>query len=411
MTFSSKILESSKAFATNILKNEIPTKRYYHNYTHTAYVADKAERIGKQSNLSDDELENILVAAWFHDTGYREKSYGHEDVSKEIALAFLKKQNIPQPKIDAIMGCIEATRIPQSPKNKVEEVICDADLAHLAEQDFLIKCDPLRKEWEAEKGREMSDMEWLQINYDFMVEHSYFTAFGQAALEETKKKNLKQVKKLLKKLNKKQNERLESELGIPEERIKKLKKKLQKVENKPERGVETVFRITSRNHLELSSMADSKSNIMISVNTIIVSVIISALSLQPENVNPVLIFPAALLLLSCLITIIFSVLATRPNVTSGRFTREDVENRRTNLLFFGNFHKMKREDYEWGMWEMLDDSEYLYGSLIRDIYFLGKVLGKKYRMLRIAYNIFMMGLVISVLAFLVSIFIASGSSN
>ena len=149
-------------------------------------------------------------------------------------------------------------------------------------------------------------------------------------------------------------------------------------------------------------MADSKANIMISVNTIIISIIISVL-IQKLDTNPHLIIPTSILLISCLVTIIFSILATRPNVSSGMFSRNDVEKRKTNLLFFGNFHKMKLEDYEWGMRELMEDSSYLYGSLIRDIYFLGVVLGKKYRLLRISYTIFMFGLVVSVLAFIISV--------
>jgi hypothetical protein len=103
-----------------------------------------------------------------------------------------------------------------------------------------------------------------------------------------------------------------------------------------------------------------------------------------------------------MITIVFSILATRPNVTKGRFTSEDIRQRKVNLLFFGNFHKMTREDYQYGMQETMKDSKYLYSSLIDDIYFNGKVLGKKYRFLRTAFNIFMFGLITSVLLFLIA---------
>ena len=99
---------------------------------------------------------------------------------------------------------------------------------------------------------------------------------------------------------------------------------------------------------------------------------------------------------------VFSILSSRPNISSGKFTREDIKNKKTNLLFFGNFHAMKVEDYEWGMKEMMKDADYLYGSLIKDIYYLGKVVGKKYRYLRIAYSIFMYGFVIAILSFIVA---------
>jgi hypothetical protein len=148
-------------------------------------------------------------------------------------------------------------------------------------------------------------------------------------------------------------------------------------------------------------MADSKAHIMISVNSIIVSVILGVLFRRLED-YPNLIIPAVLFLLTGVVTIIFSVLATRPNVNSGRFTRDDIDRKKTNLLFFGNFHKMSLEDYTWGMTEMMKDTDYVYASMIQDIYHLGVVLGKKYQQLRIAYNIFMFGLIISVLAFVIA---------
>jgi hypothetical protein len=122
-------------------------------------------------------------------------------------------------------------------------------------------------------------------------------------------------------------------------------------------------------------MADSKANILISVNSIIISIIIGGL-LKSLDKNDYLIYPTYLILAINVITIVFAIIALKPNVTKGKFTRKDIEEKNTNLLFFGNFHGMDRVDYKWGMMEMLNDSNYLYSSLIDDIYFLGKVLGK-----------------------------------
>jgi hypothetical protein len=96
------------------------------------------------------------------------------------------------------------------------------------------------------------------------------------------------------------------------------------------------------------------------------------------------------------------VFVTRPNVTSGLFTKEDIESKKTNLLFFGNFFKMPLTDFQWGMDKMMSDKEYLYGSMVKDFYFLGQVLGRKYKYLRICYTIFMYGLIISVLAYTIA---------
>lgn len=192
------------------------------------------------------------------------------------------------------------------------------------------------------------------------------------------------------------------EVKALEKEVEKFKKKAKEAkELKPTRGIETMFRLTSKNHIELSSIADNKANIMISINSIILSVIVSVLIRKLEE-YPHFTIPAVILTVVCLLTIVFAVLATRPNVTKGRFEREDIYNKKTNLLFFGNFHKMSLEDYEWGMSEMLKDAEYLYGSLTKDIYFLGAVLGKKYRLLRISYTIFMFGFVVSVAGFVIA---------
>jgi len=166
------------------------------------------------------------------------------------------------------------------------------------------------------------------------------------------------------------------------------------------RGVETMFRTSLRNHLALSSIADGKANTMLSINAIIISITVSVL-LPAFEENPKLILPTVMLLIVCLITIIFAVLSTRPSITSGTFLKSDIENKSANLLFFGNFHNMALEDFQWGIREMMIDKDFLYGSLTRDLYNLGKVLAQKYRYLRVCYNVFMYGLIGSLLAFVV----------
>jgi len=193
------------------------------------------------------------------------------------------------------------------------------------------------------------------------------------------------------------------------EKVEKLKEKISKLQEKvkqakeltPTRGIETMFRTTSKNHMELSAIADNKANIMISINSIILSVMVSVLIRKLEE-YPHMTIPAILLTLVCLTTIVFAVLATRPNVSKGKFERLDIVNKETNLLFFGNFHRMALKDYQWGMKEMLQDADYLYGSMIKDIYFLGVVLGKKYRLLRMSYTIFMFGFVLSIRGFIIA---------
>jgi len=396
MSKESLLIDAVRRFALEILENKIPENIKYHSVEHTQEVVDACCEIGQNSGLSDEEMEVLELAAWFHDIGYRDVIKNHEAVSAQIALAFLGEKNYDDVKAAQVAGCIMATQMPQTPKSKLEEIICDADLLHLATDNYFRKATLLHEELEKTTGKKISEQQWMDMNKTFIKQHEYFTDYAKSKYGPTEDLNLKKVKKKLKAMKKgEQVKQLEEEVAKLKEKVKKSK------DNTPTRGIETMFRLTSKNHLELSGMADNKANIMISVNSIILSVIVSVLIRKLEE-YPHLTIPALIMTSVCLGTIIFAILATRPNVSKGVFTEEDIVSKKTNLLFFGNFHKMKREQYEWGMKEMMKDADYLYTSLIRDIYFLGVVLGKKYRMLRIAYTIFMFGLIISVIAFLIA---------
>jgi hypothetical protein len=155
-------------------------------------------------------------------------------------------------------------------------------------------------------------------------------------------------------------------------------------------------------------MADGKANILISVNAIIISVILSVLMRKLE-VDTYLTIPTILFLMFSVITIVISILATMPKVSEGRFTKPDVINKQINLLFFGNFYKSSLDEYEWAMNILMKDKDYLYGSLVKDIHQLGKILGRKYKLIRLAYTVFMVGIIVSVIAFTVASFIGNAS--
>ncbi|WP_317172970.1 Pycsar system effector family protein [Faecalibacter rhinopitheci] len=104
------------------------------------------------------------------------------------------------------------------------------------------------------------------------------------------------------------------------------------------------------------------------------------------------------------ISIIFAILSTKPKVTYEQFTEDDLQARKVNLLFFGNFYQMSLDRYQDAMNELINERDYVYNSLTRDLYYLGKVLEKKYRMLSITYTIFMIGIVLSVMAFAIALY-------
>ncbi len=389
----SALIDQAKSLAEGVFRDPVFEKYFFHNLRHTEEVVAAVKDIGMRSDLSDEEFELALVAAWLHDLGYKYGADNHEEPSSRLAEELLERLSVPTKKIKIISSAILATRLPQKPKTLIERVLCDADLYHLSNKTFEEKSELLRKEWKATGFREMSDQEWVQHNIDFMEAHTYHTPYGQTLLDEGKKKNIKRLKKSMEpEVSKKKYRKMQDE-------VVKLRTKLDKMSVlKPDRGIETMFRLTSHNHILLSQMVDSKASILITINSIILSLVVSVLVRKLEE-NTNLLYPTIILISVCLATMVFSILASRPNISSGKFTKEDIKNKKTNLLFFGNFHAMKLEDYEWGMKEMMKDADYLYGSLTKDIYFLGKVLGKKYRYLRIAYSIFMYGFVVAILSF------------
>lgn len=396
----------------------------YHNISHTEGVVNASIAMADHYQLPEEDRLALLLAAWFHDTGYiKGIPENHELEGQRIANLFLQGKGVPDLLIEKISGCIAATKIPQLPNNIIEQIICDADLYHLGTDDFINDNKLLRRELIAITGKEISKKDWRRKNIEFLEDHQYFTDYARTKLEPVKQQHLQQL------LGKedtgmKENPVKKEDTGkkeIPEEKIPAANKsqvsrnpmaatpsneKIRKEkESRTERGVGTMFRIMSDNHVSLSQMADSKANIMISVNTIVLSILVSVL-LGKLQYYPQFIIPTVLLCIVCLSAIIFAILATRPNVNKGTFNPEDVKQKKINLLFFGNFFKMDLPDYEWAMKEMMNDREYLYRSMIKDIYYLGKVLAKKYKYLRLSYNIFMFGLVVAIIAFVIAFVIS-----
>ncbi len=180
------------------------------------------------------------------------------------------------------------------------------------------------------------------------------------------------------------------------ERKQDKEKDKQEKDKRPERTIETMFRVTATNSQRLSDQADAKANIMIQVNSIIIT---GLFIFQDKGGNPDLILPLGILLAGSVLTIIFATLATRPQIPKGTFTHEEIDANKADLLFFGNFYKMPFDEYAAGMFKIMHEKTDLHTTLLLDIYNQGLVLGRKYRMLTFAYNVFMYGLVLAVAGF------------
>jgi predicted metal-dependent HD superfamily phosphohydrolase len=420
-----RILSAAQDFVSDLFINKVNKTIHFHTLQHTQEVVAASETMADYYHLEDEDRFALTLAAWFHDTGYSGgHAAGHENLSIELAAKFLNEHKVHQNILDKVIGCINATRLPQNPNSLIEQIICDADLFHLGTGDFREKNKLLREELNDFGNLDLSKKDWRKKNIEFLSKHNYFTSYAKENLDPLKQVYLEELNKKTgneEKPDKKNNKdtkvtaspqkEKKNEKGLTEAEQKKLddvKKKKEK-ESQSERAVSTVFRIVAQSQNNLSQMADSKSNILISVNAIILSIMISSV-FDKLKTDTYLQIPFTILVTICVVSMVFSILATRPTVTSGKFTKEDIAAKKTNLLFFGNFHKMGYADYDWGMTELLADKNYLYSSMIKDTYFLGVVLAKKYRYLRIAYNIFMFGLIAAMIAFTVA-FLSPGATE
>ena len=412
-----QILSAAQDFVSDIFLNKVNKSIHFHTLQHTQEVLAGCDVMADYYQLADEDRFALSLAAWFHDTGYSTGSaINHEDASVGIATKFLTERQVSEAVINKVKGCINATRIPQKPVLLIEQIICDADLFHLGTGDFKEKNRLLREELNDFGSMDLSKKDWRKKNIEFLSRHNYFTSYAKENLdplkqvylqelkekagvdEKQEKKNSKDDKPALIKQKEKEKEKVKGLSDDEQKKLEEAKKKKEK-ESQSERAVSTVFRIVAQSQNNLSQMADSKANIMISVNSIILSIVIGTVFKDLTGTDTNLQIPIGILVIVCVSAIVFSILATRPNITSGTFTKEDIADKKTNLLFFGNFHKMGFPDYDWAMTELLADKNYLYSSMIKDTYFLGIVLARKYRYLRIAYNIFMFGLIVAMIAF------------
>lgn len=358
----------------------------YHNMSHITYVLQMATQIAKNTDgIENDNIEPLQLAAVFHDAIYNVQSDNNEESSAEYAALVLTQLTYPIQQIQLVKGLILATKWNYNAQTILEKIIIDADLAHLHCEDY-IENQFVNLYQEINSYRKLGKSKWIKECIALFSKHKYYTSYAQNIFNNGKRSNLE-------KLNTMNDEATEKSAA-------KTKKK--KKEASADRGIETLFRVTLRNHTNLSQIADNKANTLISVNAIIISIVLSTLFPKFDK-NQFLVVPAIILLALSIITVILAMIATIPRTTEGVITKDDILKKKGNLAFFGNFHRIPIEDYEWGIGELMKDRDYLYKSLTRDLYHLGKVLKKKYFYLRIAYFGFLANLIISSASFILSL--------
>jgi len=203
--YSNSIIISVEKYVKNLITKVMVDDKKYHNLDHTLEVVKVSKEIASAEKVTSEELEFLEIAAWFHDTGHIVCCDGHEVQSSVYANEFLIKESYPKSKIKTIVSCINSTKIPQSPKNKIDEILCDADLHHLGLPDIEEKGKLLRQELELKGLKKFNDLDWLKTSFNFLNQHKYFTAYAKEKYNSQKQINLLNLGNKIKRLEKNMN--------------------------------------------------------------------------------------------------------------------------------------------------------------------------------------------------------------
>ena len=402
----SLIEKDVKAYVHELYSFDSVQSLPFHNLSRTNDIVKAAKKMAVHYSLDEKSTFIVIAAAFLINTGYIFDPLGNPALkSVEVASEFLKREQLPEEDIIAITECIKAGLGLKKPSNHMENIASDANTFYLGTPDFKSFNKLRRKELGLIQTTSPENRDWTKQSIDLLESHEYYTDFCRSLQQKIKMDNLsalknKQQKQISEVLydahddgsitNKQTNQPAE-----PGVKIKPPK------EPTPVRGIETMFRISSANNVRISVMADNKAHIMITVNSIIISVVLGLIVRNIDSHYELLI-PSLILLLVNLFTIIYSVLATRPTIVKGFFTEEQVERKTINMLYFGSFYNMEFKEYNIAMKKVMTDSEFLYACLIKDLFWKGKVLGRKYKLLRTAYTIFLFGIIVAVVAFAIA---------
>lgn len=192
-----EIINRSESYVKKILSEKGKIVFKYHNFNHIQKVVDAALEISDFEKVNIEEKEIIIIACLFHDLGYVDLCDGHEARSCQYARMLLEAEQYPEEKIQKIESCIMATKIPQQPKDKIEMIVCDADLHHLGTEDFFEVGNNLREEIEFIQNIKFTDITWLEKTIGFNKSHSYFTDYAKKIYGVGKKKNILFLENLL----------------------------------------------------------------------------------------------------------------------------------------------------------------------------------------------------------------------
>lgn len=384
------LLDKTQAYVTQLLSEQLNNNYLFHNLKFTKNTVGHAKEL--LEDYSDDTIDKtaILIATWFLNSGFTGSHQNPSQKGCELANNFLLENGKEQKSITKVCALIKAAWNDKLPEDEEEKIIKDIRTHYYASEDFEELLGLLLMEQES-LNLNPEPIEELRKKYIEILrtDHRFYTDFAKKNWQEQKEENVMDL------------------IGSAAKTVKTQKKEELKVKLKnesPERAIQSLYRTQLRNHLKLSDIADTKANILLSVNAIIISLLLA--NLIPKlgaPTNSYLIYPTVIFVIFSIVSMIMSVLATRPKIENKSVVDIDIKKKDTNYLFFGNFHALQPQDFKEKMREIIKSKQTIYDSLSMDLYYLGKVLKTKYQLLRWTYTVFMVGIILSVIAFAVAL--------
>jgi hypothetical protein len=397
------LVKETETYVLNLYKQNKNDLLLFHNIAYVQKTVDFAAEICKMEALSPQETEEVLVAAWLFPVGFLTGYPDYKKHSLVAATTFLEEKQVGNDQIILISRLIETVIDNSVPENRQGKILHDATEFYLAADDFLLWLKYRRQERNFFLAPKLTKRSFLQTALNHMLTHHYYTKSANTLFLAGKETNLLKLRLIVSK-------ELERQIPVDnrilingmKDEIKSLNQKMEKRLSSV-RGFDALYRITARNQVALSGLADNKSNILISLNTLIVTAIITFVFIYKHDLNYLMV-PTFIVIGYSVVSISLAILATRPKIKPGVFKMDDFYSGKVNLLFYGNFYKMDYDDYNRAMRDMLGNQELLLNNLNRDQYTFGKILGRKFMLINYSFTVFLVGFILSVVSFAAVLF-------
>ncbi|MFT5998107.1 MAG: hypothetical protein ACI81P_000555 [Neolewinella sp.] len=383
-----ELLEKAKAYVQEQFDAGLAPKYLFHNYAYSAEIEGALGDLLKKTNLDEQTHRLVSTAGLFYPLGYMNGHKKFQENSAEVLNKWAAAEGVDLSSSDGnAADWILAVKTADQDSPLPVRMLHDACWSWLGRKRFDRRSNLLQLERDAIASKEGDPIKFGEEMQELLLNFNYLTTVGKRKYDTRRRKNV-------------------SSQQSDNYKIEQREVKARTGKNFG-RGIDTMYRTAFSNHITLSRIADGKANMMISINTIILSIVITVsgagLSFFEDVFieNPEFLVPIISLLLSSLIAVTFAVFSARPTVTEYRIKKDKlVKSKEASLLYFGNFLKLEKKEFVEYMTTMKLNQSALYDDLAKDLYDLGQVMHKKYLLLTISYNTFVGGLALAVISFL-----------